>query len=222
MTGSGIDSGDLFEVILYAMIAGFVALRLYTVLGRTTGEEKPLKAPQQNDNSEDYAKRQPQQSVSEPSQQMQPTHFYGKFPEEVRAGLTQISEADSRFNLESFLKGAESAYDMILNAFWSARMDRLKPWVSDDVYLTLVDAAEKRDMKSIDNRIVGIDSCDVVAARLDSGMAEITVQIDSRLELADQDHPGHVVAERSRDLWSWRRLIKSNDPNWILTATESA
>ena len=98
-------------IIIFAMIAVFLGLRLYAVLGRRTGHEqssvpvaeemKPVKAPL---------------IVNTASNSPSKTDLV--FDPEVASGLKAVSSAESGFDPVRFTDGARSAYKMVLEAFW--------------------------------------------------------------------------------------------------------
>ncbi len=108
----------LFYVILFAMVAAFLALRLYAVLGKRTGHEQPLPKPAE-------------ERVAAP-----PVPRGIEAPPEVResgarnieagaeTGLRAVIAADPSFDIPQFVEGAKSAYKMILEAFWKGEEER--------------------------------------------------------------------------------------------------
>ena len=102
------------EIVLLAMVAVFVGLRLYAVLGRRTGhEQQPVTRPETVPGAEPAA----------PLAEVQPerTEAGGQVYEDAAAGgVRAIVSADPSFDVARFLEGAQAAYRMILEAFWSS------------------------------------------------------------------------------------------------------
>ncbi len=133
---------QLIDIILIATVAGFILFRLYMVLGRRTGHERP---PQENHRfgrlgrlgrvpAEDTVGAAPQQLGASAERPSDP----------VASGLFDIGLADRRFDREQFLKGARAAYEMILTAFAGNDRETLKPMLSDEVFTAVVSVMRQR------------------------------------------------------------------------------
>ncbi len=213
------------EVLFLAMLAGFIALRLVSVLGRRTGHESP--AP-----SEGYrgpaAEIAPAQAASEGRVRVVPVLPEG-LPADARDGLTAIAGLDPAFEAARFLDGAKGAYAMILGAFWSGDIAEVEPIVSDEIgeQFKRAIAARGAEGLSVEHRIVSVDDARIVAAHLDGTMAEIVVRFDAAIAGTTRDREGRIVGgspsdmTRAHDEWSFRRHVSTLDPNWLLVATEA-
>ncbi len=219
------DNGGLVEIIFLAMLAGFIALRLYSVLGRRTGHENPLG-----------------EGTGRPSIRM--SDFEGKtgdaafdsrpvLPEglnpELRAPLMAIMQADPGFDPARFVAGARAAYGMILEAFWTGDIKTLEDYASDDVALQFRHAIDQRtaDGLRLENKLVRIDHAEIVSAQLSGSMAEVTVRFDADLIAITRNSAGQIVAGSTsdaiatHDIWTFSRHVGSSDPNWLLIATDA-
>lgn len=220
------DGVQLVEIILLAMLAGFIALRLVSVLGRRTGDEKPLADPQPHP-------RRPRtgghrDEVARPREGAEvviPANVSGP----LVAKLQEIAQADPSFDPSGFLSGSREAYRMILEAFWAADLDALKPFVSDEIYeqFAAAIAQRKADGITLDNRLIAIDSAALAQAELNGSMAEVTVRFDAQLAAVTRNSDGQLIAGsetdsvETHDLWTFSRHISSPDPNWLLIETDS-
>lgn len=213
------------SIVIFAMIALFLGFRLYAVLGKRTGHEQPLSRP-----PEDLVRdRKPVAQVEEtrdgvtvvPEEQ----HFPG-----ADAGVRAIAAVDRTFNPAAFLDGAKQAYQMILEGFWAGKEDEYKPYVSEDVRAAFGEAIADRATAGhvLDNRMVGVERAVISDAKLDGGVAEITVRFDADIAAVTRDTDGKVIAGSlsdavpTHDSWTFTRDLRSTDPNWILTDTDEA
>lgn len=200
------------EIIFLAMLAGFIALRLVSVLGRRTGHERPA--------GDAYAG--PSAEVAQPGGQVvdlrsrQPLELPGDAPAEVRAGLAAILEADRSFEPGRFTEGAKAAYRMILEAYWRGDLAEVEPFMADDVAEQFRAAVAGREER-MDNRIAGIDAATITHAQLDGMMAEVTVRFDARI--AEGGKGAETVT--THDAWTFRRHVAAGDPNWLLVGTDA-
>lgn len=214
----------MFYVILFAMVAGFLAMRLYSVLGKRTGHEQPLPKPAE----ERLAKAPLSRTIDMPAETREaPARTIETGAE---AGLRAVISADSGFDVARFLEGAKSAYKMILEAFWKGDEETLDWLVGDDVRAAFAQAIADRKAAGhvLDNRLVAIERAVISDAGVDAKLARITVRFDADIAAVTRDSEGNVVAGsltdavEAHDVWTFARNLKSDDPNWKLVETDEA
>ena len=216
--------GPVFYVIILAMVAGFLALRLYAVLGKRTGHEQPLPKPAEDRPAVVLAKR-PTDVTAEPRDVV-------ARPIDVRAeqGLRAIVAGEPGFDVGQFLEGAKAAYRMTLEAYWRGDEAALADLAVPDVARAFGEAiAERRDAGHVlDNRLVTIEKAAIADATVSGGDARITVRFDADIAAITRDADGTVIAGsmtdavETHDVWTFARKLKSNDPNWLLADTDEA
>ncbi len=211
-------------IVILALVALFIGLRLYSVLGERTGhEQQPILKPADPDAR--VAPRPAPTSVVAPAGQ--DTGDLAFLPT-AGPGVRAILAADPAFDVARFLEGAKAAYRIILEAFWKADLDGLRPYVDDHVHQTFADAIAQRekDGLKLDNRLVTIDQAVIAEASIDRSVAVLTVRFEADIAAVTRNAEGEVVAGslsdavQTRDLWTFRRDIASNDPNWLLIETD--
>lgn len=214
----------MLEIVLLAMVAAFLGLRLYSVLGRRAEhEEEPV--PQRFESEDKTAIRPAAMpaTVVPP----RPTELEGVMPAVERA-LRDIAAADSKFNLAQFLEGARGAYRMVLEAFWKGDRETLRELCDDDVYAGFVAAMDAREAagETIDNKLIRIEETRVHSAVLDGRMARIALLFVTDIAAVTRDKDGTVIAGslddaiESRDVWTFSRNIAARDLNWLLDETD--
>lgn len=213
-----------FEIVLLAMIALFVGLRLYAVLGQRTGhEQQPVIRPE----AAPEAKPVPQVSDLPASTSEASGLAYDKG---AAAGISAIIAADSSFDVARFIEGAQAAYRMTLEAFWKGDREELAWLANDDVRGAFESAIDAREAagETLDNRLVAIERATIEDARLRGKVAEIEVRFDAFIAAVTRNREGEVVAGSmsdavpTKDLWTFQRDLKSRDPNWRLVETDEA
>ncbi|MBB3763914.1 Tim44/TimA family putative adaptor protein [Sphingomicrobium lutaoense] len=210
-------------LVILALVALFVGLRLYSVLGERTGHEQTVKAAEP-DAPLDAPVRDERMSPDSVGQDDAGTAYLPLAGPGVRALLA----ADPGFDVARFLDGAEQAYRMILEAFWKGDLEEVRPLVDDNVYEAFAGAVEARKAEglTLDNRLVAIDQSLIAAARLEDRVAEVTVRFEADIAAVTRNADGEVVAGslsdavQTRDRWTFRRDISASDPNWILVETD--
>lgn len=213
------------EIFFLAMLAGFIGLRLYHVLGRRTGAEKPVADPFRP-SSPDVAR--PNGRVRSEPEPPVSLEVPADIAPEVRPGLEDILRADRNFSPERFLAGSQGAYAMVLEAFWAGDEAGLAELVSDEMLLNFRAAldARKGSGERVDNRLIHVDRAQIVSAHMNGSMAEITVRFDAEIVAATRDAEGRVIAGdvnrsvETHDLWTFSRHLNSTDPAWLLIATD--
>jgi predicted lipid-binding transport protein (Tim44 family) len=215
----------VLEIVLLAMVAAFLGLRLYSVLGRRAEqEEEPV--GQRFESDDKVAGIRPA-AMPAPVVTPRPVELEGVMPAVERA-LREISAADSKFNLGQFLEGARGAYRMILEAFWNGDRDTLRELCDDDVYAGFVAAIDAREAagETLANSLIRIEETRIHSAVLDGKMARIALLFVADVAAVTRDKDGNVIAGslddaiESRDVWTFSRNITARDPNWLLDETD--
>jgi predicted lipid-binding transport protein (Tim44 family) len=213
------------EIVLLAMVALFVGLRLYSVLGRRTGhEQQPILRP-----AETAPAAEPAAPVADTVPE-RPEASGLVYEEPAAAGIRAIVAADPSFDVARFLEGAQAAYRMILEAFWKGEREELRHLVGGDVLATFEEAIAEREAAGhrLDNRLVCIERAVIQDARLAGRTAEIEVRFDADIAAVTRDRDGNLVAGTmsdaipTHDVWTFRRALGSGDPNWLLVETDEA
>ena len=215
----------LFYVVLLAMVALFLALRLYSVLGKRTGhEQQPLAR-----SADDRALPVTLPRATEAAQASAPVANRNIDPR-AEQGLRAVIAGESGFDVAQFLNGAQSAYRMTLEAFWKGDEDALADLVERDVLAAFAEAIEQRREagQTLDNRLIRVESAKIVDAQVEGREARITVRFDADIAAVTRDAEGHVIAGslsdavETHDVWTFARTLKSGDPNWKLVDTDEA
>jgi predicted lipid-binding transport protein (Tim44 family) len=138
----------VFEIVILAMIAAFLGLRLYSVLGRRAEHEEEIVpvGSSAGDGCQAPAARRAR-CRRHRARERQITGF----PPAVERGLRDIAAADRRFDLIAFLEGARGAYQMVLEAFWRGDRENWRT-VRRDVYDGFVAAIDEREAGRPDAR----------------------------------------------------------------------
>jgi predicted lipid-binding transport protein (Tim44 family) len=211
-------------IVILALVALFIGLRLYSVLGERTGhEQQPILKP-----ADPNGRVEPR--VSQPSTPQPIATDSGDmaFLPTAGPGVRAILAADPTFDVARFLEGAKGAYRLILESFWKGEMDAVRSHVDDHIYETFASAVKqrKKDGLALDNRLVVIEQTLIAEASVEQSIAVVTVRFEADIAAVTRNSEGQVVAGslsdavQTRDLWSFRRDISSRDPNWLLIETD--
>ena len=209
-------------IVLLAMIALFAGLRLYAVLGQRTGhEQQPVTRPEAVPGK---ANEPAKADTAAPTPEQAGMAFDAGAADGVRA----IIAADANFDVARFLDGAQSAYGMVLEAFWKGDREELGFLTGPEVKSAFEAAIDEREAAGhvLDNRLVGIERATIDGARLQGKEAEIDVRFNAFVAAVTRDGEGNVVAGsledavETHDIWTFRRDLKSGNPHWLLVETD--
>ncbi len=211
-------------IVILALVALFVGLRLYSVLGERTGhEQQPILKPADPDARVEPRVNQPAAAPLSPAESADMAFLPTAGP-----GVRALLAADPSFDVARFLEGAKGAYRLILESFWKGEADVLRPHVDDHIYETFSGAIAQRASEglTLENRLVGIDQAVISEASAERGVAVLTVRFEADIAAVTRNSEGQVVAGslsdavQTRDLWTFRRDLSSRDPNWLLIETD--
>ena len=207
-------------IILFARVAGFLGLRLRSVLGRRTGAEPPA-------GGFPRPARPNGDTVIELPTRRRPAN--GGPEDELASGLAGIAAADPRFTPEGFVEGAKRAFAMIVGAFAKGDEQSLRPLLSEEVFRNFQQAvvARRQAGEICQSELEQIVSADIVEAHSEGATARIVMRFVTRQLILVRNAAGAVVegnpdqSVRLTDLWTFARDLRSADPNWLLVATRS-
>ncbi|MEM6307486.1 MAG: Tim44/TimA family putative adaptor protein, partial [Pseudomonadota bacterium] len=143
--------------------------------------------------------------------------------------LMRMKRAEPSFGVGEFLNGARGAYEWILMAFEKGDMEIIKDFLSADVYDAFDSVVQARAAQglTVDAQFIGVREVTLVNAIFadDTRRATIDVKFIGELTSVVRDADGTIVEgdantiKRQKDVWSFSRVMGSDDPNWQLVAT---
>ena len=191
-------SFEYIDIILLAMIAGFIFLRLRGILGKKTGfeEDIPASFPQ------DISVKAPNKTVD-----------LSKFDEEAK---------------REFIEGAKIAYETIITNFASGNLKDIKYLLDKNVFNQFDEAIRDRKSKSFlsETTFIGINSADIKNHVKNNNILEVTVNFVSEIISCVRDKDKKIISgdpdviKKVKDTWKFSKDIKSNNPNWLLIDTQ--
>ena len=190
------------DLILLAMIAGFIILRLRNVLGRKTGHEGKV--------------------VSNLSEKK-----FEKFKKTIKL-KKQLTEFDID-QKKQFLEGAEIAYETIINSFAKGDKKNLKDLVTEEMNKNFESAIEERNSKNIKSELtfIGIKSSTIEKFEKTAEALFFTVKFISEIISFKKDRNNNIIEGDPNkiktviDRWKFTRKISSMNPNWYLAETKT-
>lgn len=240
--------GNNYDIILIGLVAVFLILRLRSVLGKRTGNERPpardpftppapptatprlgdAPANQGNDNvvplpTANAPAPRPSLATSGPGgirATVLPT---------AAAGVAAIRSADPSFEPLGFTAGARAAFTAIVEAFAKGDTSTLRPLLDGPTFASFEAAIQGRAERKekAETTLIGFEASDVSGAEMQGTNASVTVRFVSEQINVLRNAESQIVdgnpneVQKVIDLWTFRRDTKSSDPNWLLIKTES-
>ena len=218
-------SGGLpIDLILFGMVAAFLILRLRSVLGRRSGFERP---PQPAARPTAAAPVVP--LIDGRAEPVPATNLLPDPAGPVGQALSRMRSVAGNFDPEHFLRGAEAAFRMIVDAF--ARGDRgaLRPLLTDETFGAFEGVIATRESQNQVQRteIKALREISIVGAELRGALASITVRFVSDQNNVTLDQSGDPIVGAEAvteitDVWTFERDLNAADPNWRLASARSA
>lgn len=221
----------IVEIVILAMIAAFLGLRLYSVLGRRPEQnEEPMRRrveqPDPASAPRSMAPRLPEKTTG--AARPLPLPQDHQLDSRAEAGIRAIVAADRRFDVGQFLAGARGAYGMVLEAFWRGDKEELSQLCDSDVYDGFAAAIDAREAagQAITANLIRIEEARIVSASYAAPRARITVSFVADVASVTRDANGALVAGslddaiETRDVWTFSRDLTSRDPDWVVDETD--
>ena len=216
-------NSPLIQLLVLAGIAVFLILKLRSVLGTREGYEKP---PLPIEDRPAAARRDFEVIEGGPDRDIIDHVPDGS---EAAKALAAMKLAEPGFSVSEFLSGARGAYEMILMAFERGELDRIRPFLSDEVEASFAQAinAREREGLTVEASFVGLRELALAEAEFDRDTreGEITVRFLGEITSVVRNKAGEIVEsspteiKRQRDSWTFARVMGESDPNWQLVAT---
>ena len=201
------EAFQYLDILILAVLAGIVLLRLRSVLGRRTGHEKTDQST--------FNYEQASQDLKPKVEIQSPT-----------IDRTSTND-DSWFNEKDFVNGANNAYEIIITNFENGNKDSLKPLLNENVLKNFVDVIDQRNTneEKVEFSFIGIESSQIIHKDIKSNPMEVTIKFVSEMITCIKNNNDEIISgsinqvQKITDVWTFskNKNIKSN--NWLLSAT---
>ena len=196
------SSFEYLDIILLAIIAGFIILRLRGILGRRTGHEK-------KDFGDLFGKKVTQSDREK---------------KVVNLSSSKLDDATK----EQFIKGAKAAYEMIITSFAKGDKKTLKPLLNKEIYKNFSDEIDHRKKENLKSELtfVGVKSAEIKNFEKKDNIYTFTVNFVSEIITCKKDKNNKVVEgnpdiiKTVKDVWKFSKNMWSSNPNWYLVETQ--
>ena len=196
------SSFEYLDVIILAMIAGFIILRLRGILGRRTGHKKKV--------FEDLFSKKVTQRDTE--------------KKVVNLNSSKLDDVAKK----QFIKGAKAAYEMIITSFAKGDKHALKPLLNKEIYQNFSDEIDHRKKENLKSELtfVGVKSAEIKNFEKKDNIYTFTVNFVSEIITCKKDKNDKVIEgnpdiiKTVNDVWKFSKNMWSTNPNWYVVETQ--
>jgi len=197
------DHFGYIDIILLAMLAGFVILRLRNILGRKTGHQGKSTNkffPQRMEIVKDIENN-----------------------EAIKTG--NVDENAKK----QFLKGAENAYEQIITSFAKGDKKALKPLLTKEMFNRFSEVIDERASKQLkyETTFIGLKSTKILEFKKIENIYKVSVNFVSEIITCVKDKNNQVIEgnldtiKTVNDIWSFSKNMWSQNPTWYLVDTSN-
>ena len=196
------SSFEFLDIILLAIITGFIILRLRGILGRRTGHEKKVFGDL-------FDKKITQKDTEK---------------KVVNLNTNKLDDAAK----EQFINGAKAAYEMIITSFAKGDKKALKPLLNKEIYKNFSDEIDHRKKENLKSELtfVGVKSAEIKNFEKKDNIYIFTVNFVSEIITCKKDKNNKIISgnpdiiKTVNDVWKFSKNIWSSNPNWYLVETQ--
>ena len=219
------------DLIFFVLVAAFLIIRLRSVLGRRTGNEKRPKDIFMYQDTVLGSGKKKTISEKEDIKEKSFDEYLSKNKVNLKKGtaLEKIYYFDQTFSTKKFLAGAKNAYQQIINSYANGEINKIKYLLDSKVFSTFSNEIKSRVKKkyTLEHTLISIKSAAVEKIYVKSSIADIVVKFVSEQVNLLKNKDGKVLKgndeyiENHTNYWTFSKDLKSNDPNWKLIVTKA-
>lgn len=219
------------DIVILALIAGFILLRLRSILGQKSGNDnpnffQPPQAKNQEKNGEPIIQLSEKSLKSRPRVDTDP-YLATVSDSALLQDISAIKEKDPLFNATTFLEGAKMAFEMVFDAFVKGDKQTLSLLLSQDIYNAFIQDMEAREKQETrpETTLLSVNTKEIASAKLNKNMAQLIVRFESEQVTIERGKNGEIVSGDPSDVhhvndeWTFERDVTSKNPNWKIIET---
>jgi predicted lipid-binding transport protein (Tim44 family) len=225
------DSVPYADIVILALIAGFILLRLRGVLGQKTGNDNPQFF--KRDIAEKEAADDKIVHIGDKAHKLKGIDMLDSYLSQLQNNdpisktLADVKKLDPQFSATAFMDGAKMAYEMVFDAFAKGDKATLEMLLEKNLYQTFlaeIDARVGQDLVT-ETTLLRAKAKDITSATLTGNIVRLSVKFESEQVSIVKNKQGEVVegdASESHlmdDEWLFERDVTSKNPNWKIIET---
>ena len=219
------------DIIFFVLVAAILILRLRSVLGRKTGNEK---RPKDIFMYQDTALGTDKNKTLGEKKSIK-SKFYDKLSTRKEnnlnknTALEKICYFDKNFSTRNFLLGAKIAFQKIIQFYAKGEINKIKHLLSNNVFSTfskeIISRAKKKYI--LEHSLISLKSAGIEKINVKSSIADIAVKFVSEQVNLLKNKKGKILKgndeyiENHTNYWTFSKDLKSSNPNWKLVVTKA-
>ncbi len=216
------DDFPFIDIVILALVVGFILLRLRSVLGQKIGLDMP-----QFRVGDQVVQVNVLSSAEKPEDKDEDTALISALDTAAADAIARLKKVDAQFSLTHFLLGARSAFEMVFDAFIKDDRETLKNLMSPALYDIFSAELERRKTQELrqETTLLAVISQELAEASLDKNMARLRVRFVSDQVTLERDRENKIVSgdpsknDHVQDEWTFERDVTSRNPNWNIIET---
>ena len=202
-----------FDIIIFAILAGYLGIKLYRTLGIKTKIETKASTNKSSHSNRDKIDSE----ALEAKEDTKKDSLQGQ-------GIDYLKQIDNNFNEQQFLIGANKAYEIITEAKNTGNKKLLISMLEDNVFRVFEKEILDREIKgnTIETTKVEVYKSEIIDAKVDNNIAYITVAFNVKIGTLVKSSDSSVISDSLKKLvtysnnWIFCRSLDSDNPNWKL------
>jgi predicted lipid-binding transport protein (Tim44 family) len=212
------------DLLIFALLTGYLFFRLWSVLGTRTGSEK-----KRYDIFNQPAEEEENVVILPPVREV-----LVRQDEEadlnLRSEISALENSDSTFKEDKFLNGAKIILVKIITAFSKGDLEFLKKFTASNVYGVYEKAIRQREelgqvreslVENVEARIIEVNCDNPADSRIRVEFTSDQKIVTFEKDGSSYDNPSGLTV-KTKDVWEFSKDIQSSDPTWRLVSTKTA
>jgi predicted lipid-binding transport protein (Tim44 family) len=219
-----------FEILFFAGVAIFFGYKLYTVFGKTNGDEAARAASQAAAFKEREVASQETKSNVVNIAPAKADSVEEVVPAHLKDGFEEAKKLEKDFSLKKFAVGAVGAFELVIEGFAAKKREALQFLLSKEIYDNFSSEIDKREQEGIEasSSVVAMKEPEIMDIEVKNNVCHVVVKFISEQINFLKNKAGDVIdgsktqIEHVTDIWTFERDLTSKKPNWTVVGIQHA
>ncbi|MBN9542551.1 MAG: Tim44/TimA family putative adaptor protein [Alphaproteobacteria bacterium] len=209
------------DIIFFAIVAAFIAYKYYSILGKKDETTDDLEAKSQNMPKEfmfyDFNSGEPEQAENVVKVVQPLTTSSDKT---IIDAMEAIHKRFPTFNEAFFIKGAKALFEMLLEAFSSSDLSKVKDFISPNLLNKISNEVNYNVLykNAVSITLIGFNDASIVSAHVHKDVASVSVHFitEQMIALGKEGETPKPKSEKIEETWVFEKDLNENHINWKL------
>ncbi len=221
-----------FEILFFTVVAVVIGYRLWSVLGRTNGDEAARAAQitswaEKNRNAKESQQGNKNTALELVKNEAEPEE---EIPAILEDGVVAARKLDPSFRLKKFISGAAGAFEIVVEGFAQKKREALKFLLSKDIYQEFEAEIEKREKEELEasTSVISLHEPEVLDVEVRGNICQVVVKFISEQISFIKNKAGEIIEgsksqiDHVTEIWTFERDLTSKKPNWTVVGIQAA